>query len=297
MTSAAASYICPWCKHASDPSALSCAACGAPVDVRKVATKSGWSVLPPIKDMAKLQFGQSFCQIEGNFVPVADFKLAAGDKIYFTHHLMLWKDDAAKVSVMSLKKGWKRLMAGIPLVMTQAEGPGRIAFSKDKPGELIAIPLGKGRSIDVREHVFMIANHAIAYDWFNTGIWYRTREGNNSETHYPIGMFMDRFTAAAQEGLLLLHGAGNVFERDLERGQTMLIKPASLLFKDTTVGMNLHFEYPFSTWNVGRGWGNRHVWLRLTGPGRIGVQSNFEPSEDRGNLLQNFEPNATQMQW
>ena len=104
---------------------------------------------------------------------------------------------------------------------------------------------------------------------------------------------MDRFTAGSREGLLLLHGAGNVFERELTCEQNILVKPSSLLFKEPTVKMNLHVEYPFSTWNVGRGWGNRHVWLRLSGPGRIGVQSNFEPSEDRGNLLQSFEPNAT----
>jgi uncharacterized protein (AIM24 family) len=260
-------------------------------------TKSGWNGLPAIKDMAKIQFGHSFCQIEGNFVPVADFKLAPGDGIYFTHHLLLWKDDRAQISVMSLKKGWKRLFAGMPLVMTQAMGPGRIAFSKDKPGELIAIPLNKGQSMDVREHVFMIATHSVAYDWFNPGIWYRTGDDKESETHYPLGMFMDRFAAGPQEGLLLLHGAGNVFERDLQHGQNILIKPTSLLFKETTVSMNLHFEYPFGTWNVGRGWGNRHVWLRLTGPGRIGVQSNFEPLEDRGKRLRGFEPNATEVQW
>ena len=290
-------YICPWCKHGSDASAASCPKCGAPVDVRKVVTRSGWSALPAIKDMAKIQFGQSLCQIEGKFVPVADFKLAAGDGVYFTHHLMLWKDDHATVSVMSLKKGWKRLFAGMPLVMTQATGPGRIAFSKDQPGELIAIPLDRGQAMDVREHVFMIATHSIDYDWFNSGIWYRTRNGNDSEMHYPVGMLMDRFTAGSREGLLLLHGAGNVFERELTREQNILVKPGSLLFKEPSVKMNLHFEYPFSTWNVGRGWGNRHVWLRLSGPGRIGVQSNFEPSEDRGNLLHSFEPNATEMQW
>ena len=93
----------------------------------------------------------------------------------------------ATVGVMSLKKGWKRLLAGMPLVMTQATGPGRIAFSKDQPGELIAIPLDRGRAMDVREHVFMIATHSIDYDWFNPGIWYRTRNGNDSETHYPVG--------------------------------------------------------------------------------------------------------------
>jgi len=292
-----ASYTCPWCRHSSDASSSSCPACGAPVDVRKAVTRSGWTELPGIKDMARIQFGQSSCQIEGSMVPVADFKLAAGDGVYFAHHLMLWKDDHAQVSTMPLKSGWKRLFAGMPLVMTQAKGPGRIAFSKDNPGELLAIPLDRGQSTDVREHVFMIATHSVAYDWFNTGIWFSTQEGNKVETHYPIGMFMDRFTAEAAAGLLLLHGAGNVYVRDLRANEQVLIKPTSLLFKDPTVGMNLHFEQPYGSWISWRSWGNRYIWLRLTGPGRVGVQSHFEPVEDPGSALKRVEPNATQVNW
>jgi len=59
-------------------------------------TESGWSKLPGRKDMAKLQFGDSFCQIEGLYVPVADMNLAAPDSVYFTHHVLLWKDPHIK---------------------------------------------------------------------------------------------------------------------------------------------------------------------------------------------------------
>ena len=42
--------------------------------------------------MARLQFGQSHCQIEGTTVPVADFTLAQQDMVYFSHHVLLWTD-------------------------------------------------------------------------------------------------------------------------------------------------------------------------------------------------------------
>jgi uncharacterized protein (AIM24 family) len=290
-------YNCPWCHHAFDASAASCPACGAPVDVRKVITKSGWTELPPIKDMTRIQFGQSTCQIEGNFVPVADFNLHAVDGVYFAHHLMLWKDDASTISAMPMKGGWKRMLAGLPLVMTQASGPGKIAFSKDKPGELVALPLDPNQSVDVREHVFMVATSSILYDWFQTGIWFSTRNGNDTETHWPIGMFMDRFTGGSTPGLLLLHGAGNVFVRNLEPGQSILIKPTALLFKDRSVRMHLHFEHPAGSWQSWRSWGNRYLWLRLTGPGRVAVQSHFEHMEDPGTNLSSTEPMATSTQW
>jgi uncharacterized protein (AIM24 family) len=265
--------------------------------VRSAVTDSGWTELPAIRDMAKLQFGQSFCQIEGQYVPVADFKLAAGDGVYFAHHLLLWKDDQAQISAMPLAKAWKRLFSGLPLIMTQAAGPGRIAFSKDKPGELIALPLQAGQAVDVCEHVFMVATHSIAYDWFASGIWFDTQEDKSAERHYPIGAFMDRFAAGTAPGLLLLHGAGNVFIRTLAPGQTILIKPSALLFKDLAVGMNLHFEHPGGSWRSWRSWGNRYVWLRMTGPGRVAVQSNYEPMEDPGNNLVRSEPTSTSQQW
>lgn len=299
-TSSDRSYHCKWCGHVGDASSTSCPGCGAPVDVRTVVTKSGWSELPAIKDMAKIQFGQSFCQVEGTYVPVADFNLAPGDGVYFTHHLLLWKDEQIQINAMSLAKGWKRLFAGLPLVMTQATGPGHIAFSKDKPGELIALPLNAGQSVDVREHVFMIATSHVSYDWFNTGIWFTTQKGNDrneQETHWPIGMFMDRFSATSAPGLLLLHGGGNVFVRNLAPGQSILIKPTALLFKDPSVRMHLHFESPAG---LTRLWGRgilRYVWLRLHGPGRVAVESHFERLEDPGYDLVSSEPFSTRHNW
>jgi uncharacterized protein (AIM24 family) len=293
-------YRCPWCGHTSDAAATSCPKCGAPVDVRVATTDSGWTELPPIRDMAKIQFGRSFCQIEGKYVPVADFNLAAGDGVYFTHHLLLWKDDKIQVSNMPLAKGWKRLFAGLPLIMTKADGPGRIAFSKDTAGELIALPLEIGQSIDVREHVFMIGTHSVAYDWFQSGIWFTTRNGKDTETHYPIGMFMDRFTAAQAPGLLLLHGQGNVFVRNLGAAQSIFIKPTALLFKDPSVRMNLHFEFPGAMYGNYQPWGrwsNRYAFLQLHGPGRVAVQSHFDKMEDPGFNLASSEPMATQRSW
>ena len=188
------------------------------VNQRPAQTESGWSKLPGRKDMAKLQFGDSFCQIEGLYVPVADMNLAAPDSVYFAHHVLLWKDPQINVTTMPLSGGWKRLFAGMPLIMTQAQGPGHIAFSRDAPGEMIALPIQPGQAVDVREHLFMVATNRVAYDWFSTDVWFVTRNGNDKETHYPVGMFMDRFSAPQAPGLLLLHAAGNVFVRELAPG-------------------------------------------------------------------------------
>ncbi|HTQ80008.1 MAG TPA: AIM24 family protein, partial [Thermoanaerobaculia bacterium] len=195
-----------------------------------------------------------------------------------------------------MKGAWKRMLAGMPLIMTQAEGPGHIAFSRDAPGELIALPIEPGQAVDVREHLFLVATSQVTYDWMQSNIWFSTQEGNESETHYPMGMFLDRFSAPQAPGLLLLHAAGNVFVRQLEPGQTILVKPTAFLFKDPNVHMQLHFERPAGTWRSWRSWGDRYIWLRLRGPGRVAVQSAFEPLEDNGRTISSHS-GATQRQW
>ncbi len=287
---------CEWCGAIVSATQNSCPRCGATLNAKTITTESGWAKLPGRKDMAKLQFGDSFCQIEGIYVPVADMNLALADSVYFAHHVLLWKDPQINITTMPLAGAWKRMFAGLPLIMTQAQGPGHIAFSRDAPGEMVALPIQPGQAVDVREHLFMVATGNVAYDWFSTNIWFSTRSGNENETHYPVGMFMDRFTAPQSPGLLLLHAAGNVFVRELSANQPILVKPTSLIFKDPSVTMQLHFERPnvgFSMWGS---WGNRYMWLRLFGPGRVAVQSVFEPLEGE-NLAINSCSSATERSW
>ena len=91
-TTDAPTYTCRFCRLPSDASGTACPHCGAPVDVRAVVSQSGWQEQPAIKDMARIQFGQSTCQIEGTYVPTADFKLTGDDSIYFSHHTLLWAE-------------------------------------------------------------------------------------------------------------------------------------------------------------------------------------------------------------
>jgi len=277
---------CPWCGAVVASSELSCPGCGAPVQRSLHATQSGWTELPPIKDMARVRAGNSTCQIEGLYVPVADFNLHASDGVYFAHHVLLWKDPQVQIRRMPLKGAFKRMLAGLPLVMTEATGPGHVAFSRDEPGEMIALPLQPGQSIDVREHMLLAATREVKYDWFSTDVWFQTGTGKETETQYPLGMFMDRFTAGATPGLLLLHAAGNVFVRDLQIDQTLLIKPRSLIYKDPSVRMGLKVDSLMASWSRT----TRVIWLHLRGPGRVAVQSAYEPVEDAGKTITQITP-------
>jgi uncharacterized protein (AIM24 family) len=74
------------------------------------------------------------------------------------------------------------------------------------------------------------------------------------------------------------------------------VKPTALVFKSPTVQMQLHFEQPnmrFTTWGT---WGNRYLWLRLTGPGRVAIQSVFERLEGESRNMTGCS-NATATRW
>ncbi|GAA4250286.1 hypothetical protein GCM10022255_038190 [Dactylosporangium darangshiense] len=269
--------VCRYCRMPHPPDGPSCPSCGAALDVRQVVTRSGWIEQPPIQDMARIQFGQSRVQIEGKYVPVADFSLAGQEWIYFAHHALLWTDPSVRLSNTSLSGGWNRMLAGLPLIMLEARGPGHVALSGDRAGELIALPLMPGRHVWTREHRFLTATGNVTYTWEQSGIWYTTGSGDDRETHYPLGQFGDLFTAQQGPGLLLLHSPGNTFLRDLAPGETILVQPGALLYRDVSVQMHLHIEYPRGgqrfSWSGS--FSQRNVWLRLIGPGRVAVSSVF----------------------
>jgi uncharacterized protein (AIM24 family) len=49
------------------------------------------------------------------------------------------------------------MVAGMPIFLTEAQGPGEIAFSRDGAGHLFPLHLMPGKSVLVREHQFLAA--------------------------------------------------------------------------------------------------------------------------------------------
>jgi uncharacterized protein (AIM24 family) len=82
---------------------------------------------------------------------------------------------------------------------------------------------------------------------------------------------MDRFVTTGAPGLLLLHGYGNVFERSLAAGESILVEPGAFLYKDSSVTMDVQ-QQKLKTGMFGR----QGLFLaRITGPGRVGIQSMY----------------------
>jgi uncharacterized protein (AIM24 family) len=255
---------CQWCQSLNQKSALACRSCGAPLDVRNLVSESGWREAPRIRDMTEIHFGNSTCQVEGEIVPVAEINLSPGDAIFFEHHVMLWKDESVPLTLMTLSGGFKRAFAGMPFLISVATGPGRIAFSRDATGELVVLPLHPGMEVDVREHAFLLCSHQIQYSFVRI-------KGLANILFGGQGMYMDRFVTAGSPGLLILHGYGNVFERTLAAGESIMLEPGAFLYKDSSVTMDVVFQ------KLGTGFfgGTTMSLARMTGPGRVGIQSMY----------------------
>ncbi len=255
---------CSWCQGQNPKSARNCQSCGAPLDLRNLVSESGWREAPRLRDMTEIRFGQSTCQVEGEVVPVAELHLASGDAAYFEHHVMLWKDEGVPLTTLQLPGGFKRALAGMPFIISVASGEGRIAFSRDATGELVVLPLHPGMELDVREHAFLLASHTIQYSYVRI-------KGLANILFGGQGMFMDRFVATQAQGLLILHGYGNVFERTLKAGESLLVEPGAFLYKDASVTMDIQRQKLTSGLLGGFGMNL----ARMTGPGRVGIQSMY----------------------
>jgi uncharacterized protein (AIM24 family) len=152
----------------------------------------------------------------------------------------------------------------MPLLMMEAQSAGEIAFSRDAPGHIAALHLQPGDGIVVREHQFLAATSAVEYDY--------ARQQGFANMFYGGGFWVDQFLAADHEGVVWVHGYGNVFEKQLEPGESIDIEPGGWVYRDHSVQMTQEV-YGFKTGLLSGG-GNL-VFNRFTGPGRVGLQSAY----------------------
>jgi uncharacterized protein (AIM24 family) len=262
---------CPTCQTPLLPGAKFCASCGAPVPQ---ATSIG-SYTEPVPESANpkapITLGDMTIKIEGELVPVVDVELGSRQTVYFEHHILLWKQPHVTLGFMGLQNAAKRFFSGLQIFISTAQGPGNIAFSREAPGQIVAMRLQRGQVIDVREHQFLLATSAIGYDFY----W---QQGLANVFFSRSGLFIDRFTAR-DEGVLLLHGYGNVFEKTLAPGEMIDVEPGGWLWKDASVRLDTVTVLQ----SGGAGGlmgalgalvgGASLVMNRFTGPGRLGLQS------------------------
>ncbi len=221
---------------------------------------------PQLLPMAKEQetFAGVTYHIDGELVPVLTVEVTADQPVFFEHHILLWKHPSVEIRIRPMKGALKRMVAGMQVFVTEAAGSGQIAFSRDGAGHIFALHLAPNQEINVREHQFLAATKGVDYTFERV-------KGIGTMLFGGTGFFIDRFTARGGEGILWLHGYGNVFEKVLAAGESIDVEPGGWLYKDASVKMATNVQ-SLSTGFFGS---MNFVTNRLTGPGRLGIQSMY----------------------
>ena len=201
--------------------------------------------------------------IDGELVPVLHVVMDQVP-VYFEHHILLWKDTSVTIGLKPLKGAFKRMISGMSIYMTEARGQGGIAFSRDGVGHVFAVHLNAGEALDVREHQFLAATDAVDYTFTRV-------KGAANILFGGSGLFIDTFACLRGQGVLWLHGYGNVFETTLKAGEQIDVEPGGWIYKDRQVNM----ETVWASLSTGFLGGANINLNRFTGPGRVGIQSMY----------------------
>jgi len=202
--------------------------------------------------------------LEGEIVPVLHIELGHMP-IYFEHHILLWKEPHVQIGMKRLNGVFKRIISGMPIVMVQAVGPGQIGFSRDGAGHVFPIHFRQGQMLDVREHQWLAATDSLDYTFNRV-------KGFANMLFSGTGLFIDTFVCTQPQGILWLHGYGNVFEIMLAPGQAMDVEPGGWIYKDPSVRMETVVQ-SLTTGIFGSA--GQLVFNRFIGPGRLGIQSMY----------------------
>jgi uncharacterized protein (AIM24 family) len=202
--------------------------------------------------------------LDGELVPALTVELLQGQRIFFEHHILLWKHPSISIGVRPMKGALKRMIAGMQVFITEAEGPGQISFSRDGAGHIFGIHMSQGDGLHIREHQFLAATDNIQYT-------FERIRGISNMLMGGTGFFIDKFHCNNGDGILWLHGYGNVFEKVLAPGEQIDVEPGGWLYKDPSVRMETNVQSLstglFAAMNI--------ITNRFTGPGRVGIQSMY----------------------
>jgi len=221
---------------------------------------------PQLLPMAKESetFAGVTYHIDGELVPVLTVDVSPDQPVYFEHHILLWKHPSVEIRIRPMRGALKRMVAGMQVFVTEAAGTGQVAFSRDGAGHIFALHLGQSQEMHVREHQFLAATKGIDYSFERV-------KGIGTMLFGGTGFFIDKFTAKGAEGILWLHGYGNVFEKNLAAGESIDVEPGGWLYKDASVKMTTNVQ-SLSTGFFGS---MSFITNRFTGPGRLGIQSMY----------------------
>ena len=200
MPTAASTYTCPYCRMASDGDGGTCPRCGAPIDIRLrvVELRVGQAAADP---------GHGPDQVQPVHLPdQRHVRAGRRDEPATTRTgstspttCCCTPTRRSRLESMKMAGGWNRMMAGMPLIMMSARGPGLHRVQRGPPGRDPGDPAAARTRPSTWSSTASCSPPATsATSGSQSGVWFTTQNGDDTETHYPLGRFIDRFMRAGR---------------------------------------------------------------------------------------------------
>lgn len=253
--------FCPNCGTQLDDGAKFCANCGNNMTdgVPTAATATAPS---------KLEY-----RIIGDIMQTVEIDIPQGERVFSETGGMIWMDQVIEMDT-SIQKGKEnkgvlgtllgaasRALQGESLFLnyfTAANGPGTVSFASSFPGKILPFQLSAGESIICQRGSFLVGQEDVdlAMEWRGAGAAFFGGEG----------LILQRLTGP---GLVFLEIDGELTERDLQSGQTLLVDTGHIACFESSVTYDIQLQKGFKNIFIG---GEGIFLARLTGPGKVWLQ-------------------------
>ncbi len=253
--------FCPNCGNQLEDAARFCDNCGENLAGGTTATATTTAV-------TKLEY-----RIKGEVLQTVEIDLPQGERVFSETGGMIWMDQVIEMETSIQKgtesKGLLGNLLGAASRMLQGEslflnyfaansGPGTVSFASSFPGKILPFDLSAGESLIAQRGSFLVGqeNVDLAMEWRGAGAAFFGGEG----------LILQRLTGP---GLAFLEIDGELTERDLQAGQTLLVDTGHIACFESSVTYDIQLQKGFKNIFLG---GEGIFLARLTGPGKVWLQ-------------------------
>ena len=206
--------------------------------------------------------------IFGNDIQVVEIELDAGEGVRAEAGAMLYMDGGIEMQTSTgggLFKGFKRMLTGesffITTFLNNAKERRKVAFAAPFPGRILPVDLGRaGGSILCQKDSFLCAAQGIEIE-----VAFTKKLG--AGLFGGEGFILQRLEG---NGLAFIHAGGTLLERNLNRGEVLMVDTGCLAALAPSVDYDIQFVGGFKNALLG---GEGIFLARLEGPGKVYLQS------------------------
>ncbi|MCR4893296.1 MAG: TIGR00266 family protein [Eubacteriales bacterium] len=219
-------------------------------------------------------------EINGTPLPVVECQLDMGEAMICEGGSMSWMSSNMDMQTSGggLGKMFSKAITGESMFLntyTAMGGPGMIAFASSFPGNILAMQIGPGQEIICQKSSFLACTPGVEFSVFFQRKFGAGLVGGE-------GFLMQRLSGS---GLVFLEVDGSVVEKNLQRGEQLIVDTGYIAMMDGTCSMDVvSVKGVKNALLGGEGFFNTVV----TGPGRVMLQT--MPAYQVASVIRRFIP-------